>query len=76
MQLVIAHLPAIMEGIKKFIKQKKLDAKFKKAGEGHRLDEEKPKPTQPRPGKYGERERDKLKFGSECKVKRSINMLL
>ena len=28
-----------------------MDWKFRKAGEGHRLDEEKPKPTQSKPGK-------------------------
>ena len=37
--------------MKKFFQQAKLDVKFKMAGEGHRLDEEKKKPTQPKPGK-------------------------
>ena len=37
--------------MKKFFQEKKMDWKFRKAGEGHRLDEEKPKPTQSKPGK-------------------------
>lgn len=38
--------------MKKFFQEKKMDWKFKKAGEGHRLDEEKPKPTHSKPGKH------------------------
>lgn len=41
-----------MDGFKKFFQEKKMDWKFKKAGEGHKLDEEKPKPAQSKPGKY------------------------
>ena len=37
--------------MKKFFQDKKMDWKFRKAGEGHRLDEEKPKPIQSKPGK-------------------------
>ena len=37
--------------MKKFFQEKKMDWKFRRAGDGHRLDEEKPKPTQSKSGK-------------------------
>ena len=40
--------------MKKFIQGKVMDYKFRKAGEGHKLNEEKPPPSLPKsqPGKY------------------------
>lgn len=41
-----------MDSVKKFFQQKKVDMKFKMAGEGHRLDEERRRPpSHARPGK-------------------------
>ena len=47
----LESLRAAMDSVKKFFQEKKMDWKFKKAGEGHRLDEEKPRPTTSKPGK-------------------------
>lgn len=36
-----------MSAIKRFFQKKKMDIKFKKAGEGHRLDQPQQRPSQP-----------------------------
>ena len=54
--------------MKKFFEKKVVDYKFRRAGQGHRLDEERarPQPTRSQPGGGGEREGGRGEKQSIC----------